>query len=365
MTHAFGFPLEVIVVLIVAVTGSVWLDLYVHRDEREITLRDAALWSVFWVALSCVFGVYLGFRYSPDAAQLFFAGWAMEKALSVDNLLVFVAIFRYFRLSSAVQHRVLYYGIAGAVVLRLLFVAAGSSLQVLGPWADLIFAVIVGWSAVKMLRSGGDSDGDCEDFSDHAVVRWAQKVLPVVPRLDGRHLFVSAERATELLGMPPVKAGLRVAERYATPALVCILVVEASDMMFAFDSVPTVIAVTREPVLVYSAMLFAVLGLRSLYFLLAALTRWLVYLEKSVIFLLFFVAAKLGLHAANELLHWPGWEPSAGASLAVIGLTLAGGVVASVLWPKATDEKHESGGERESEPGDEVIERERRVENSP
>lgn len=336
MGHAFGFPLEVIAVLVGAVSLSVWLDLFVHRDDREITLRSAALWSLFWVGLSCAFGVYLGCRFSPAAAHLFFAGWAMEKALSVDNLLVFVAIFKYFRLGSALQHRVLYYGIAGAVVLRLIFVALGSSLRVMGPWADLLFAVVVAWSAVKMLREvEGECDGD--DYSDHAVVRWAQRVLPVIPRLDGHRFFVSAERAKELLGDAPARFGLRVAARYATPALVCMLLVEASDVMFAFDSVPTVIAVTREPVLIYSAMLFAVLGLRSLYFLLAALTRWLVHLEKAVILLLLFVAAKLALHASNELLRWPRWEPSADTSLAVIGLFLVGGIVASVIWPETRE----------------------------
>lgn len=336
MPQGFGFPLEVIVTLVAVISLSVWLDLWVHRDEREITLRDAALWSGFWVVLSCCFGLYLRWRFSAAAASLFFAGWAMEKVLSVDNLLVFLSIFKYFRLGSSLQHRVLYYGILGAVVLRLVFVMVGSGLRLAGPYADVVFALVVGWSAIKMMR-GGDGDGDGDDFSQHRVVRWAQKVFAVIPRLDGRKLIVSRERAEEVMKGHPERGMMRGAAWYATPAFVCMILIEASDVMFAFDSVPTVIAVTREPVLVYSAMLFAVLGLRSLYFLLAALTRWLVHLEKAIIALLFFIAAKLILHASNEILHWPRWDISAEASLIVIAATLGAGVLASIIWPERAE----------------------------
>ncbi len=335
MEHGFGFPVEVLVALVSVVSLSVWLDLWVHRGDREITLRDASLWSAFWVALSCSFGLYLRWRFSPAASSLFFAGWAMEKALSIDNLLVFLSIFKYFRLGSSLQHRVLYYGILGAVVLRLAFVMIGSGVRLAGPYADVLFGVVVAWSAVKMARGGGDGDGDADDYSEHRIVRWSQRVFAVVPRLDGRRFFVDAARAAELMKDHPAAATLRAATWYATPAFICAILIEASDVMFAFDSVPTVIAVTREPVLVYSAMLFAVLGLRSLYFLLAALTRWLVHLEKAVIALLFFIAAKLLLHAAREILHWHGWEPSADASLIIIGVTLLLGILASLLWPES------------------------------
>lgn len=336
MPQGFGFPLEVIVTLVAVISLSVWLDLWVHRDEREITLRDAAIWSGFWVVLSCCFGLYLRWRFSAAAASLFFAGWAMEKVLSVDNLLVFLSIFKYFRLGSSLQHRVLYYGILGAVVLRLAFVMVGSGVRLAGPYADVVFALVVGWSAVKMAR-GGDDGGDGDDFSQHRVVRWAQKVFAVIPRLDGRRLIVSRERAEVVMQGHPERSLMRSAAWYATPAFVCMILIEASDVMFAFDSVPTVIAVTREPVLVYSAMLFAVLGLRSLYFLLAALTRWLVHLEKAIIALLFFIAAKLLLHASNEILRWPRWDLGAEASLIVIAATLAVGVLASIIWPERAE----------------------------
>ncbi len=330
---ALGFSLEVIVIFTLVVALSVYADLWSHRDGKEITLRGAARWSLLWICLALGFAGYLHQRFSPAHASLFLSGWMLEKALSVDNLLVFMAIFRYFRLPTGLQHRVLYLGILGAVVLRMAFVALAGMVRAVGPWADVVFALVVIGSAVKMLREGGCDDGDgCEDFSRHKVVRAAQRLFAVIPRLDGMRFFVSAARAKQLLGAEDFEL-LRPAVRYATPAFVCMLLVEASDVMFAFDSVPAVIAVTREPVLIYSAMLFAVLGLRSLYFLLNALTRWLVHLEKAVVALLFFVGAKLLLHAANELFHWPGYEPTPQQSIVVILGTLGLGVLASVLWP--------------------------------
>jgi len=331
---ALGFSLEVIAIFTAVLALSVYADLWSHRDGKEITLRGAARWSALWIGLSLGFAFYLHHRFSPAHASLFLSGWMLEKALSVDNLLVFMAIFRYFRLPTGLQHRVLYLGILGAIVLRMAFVGLAGMVRAVGPWADVVFALVVLGSAVKMLREGGcDDDEDaCEDFSQHKVVRIAQRVFAVIPRLDGLRFFVSADRAKQLLGAEDFQL-LRPAVRYATPAFVCMLLVEASDVMFAFDSVPAVIAVTREPVLIYSAMLFAVLSLRSLYFLLNALTRWLVHLEKAVVALLFFVGAKLMLHAANELFHWPGFEPTPQQSIVIILGTLAFGVLASLVWP--------------------------------
>lgn len=330
-----GSSLELVTIFVLVVGASLYADLWLHRGCEEVSVVSAARSSLGWVGLSLLFAGYLRWRFGAGPSSLFLSGWVLEKALSVDNLLVFVAIFKYFKLSTGQQRRVLYYGILGAVVLRLVFVMAAGFLRHAGPWVDFIFAAVVLASAVKMLRSGGD-ETDGEDFSRHRVVMLAQRVFAVIPRLDGQRFFVSQERARTLLGAD--FALLRPAARYATPAFVCMLVVEASDVMFAFDSVPAVVAVTRDPVLIYSAMLFAVLGLRSLYFLLNALTKWLVHLEKAVIALLFFVGAKLALHAANEMFHWPGYEPSPGASVAIIVGVLFMGVVASLLWPPRDDE---------------------------
>lgn len=352
-----GFPIETVIIFVATVMLSLYMDLWVHRKGEDITLRDSVIWSIFWVCLSMGFYAYLNFHHGAAEASMFLTGYVLEKTLSVDNLMVFIAVFSYFGIKGALQHRILYYGILGAIVFRLIFVALGSSLMALGGWADLVFAAIIGYSAVMMLKgalSGGDDgeDGDA-DYSDHAVVKFANKMFQVFPRNDHNHFFVKGDRARELMAADPtikVSDGGKAA-RYITPAFVCLMVIEASDVMFAFDSVPAVIAVTREPLLVFSAMIFAILGLRSMYFVLAVLTKYLVYLEKSVMVLLFFIAAKLALHAIDDLFGIHIVELSATTSLLIIIGVLAVGVVASlVAGPKDEDgPKSENGPKSEGE----------------
>lgn len=331
-----GFPIETLIVFVVTVLVSLYVDLWVHRDAKEITLRGSVIWSLFWIALSMGFYGYLHLRFGAEPANLFLAGYVLEKTLSVDNLMVFIAIFSFFGIKGALQHRILYYGILGAIVFRLIFVMMGSAIMAAGPYADLLFAAIIGFSAFKMLTgelSGGDEDEAEVDYTEHRVVRLANRLFTIFPRLDGKHLLISGERARELAAHDPaiVLPDGGKAARYATPAMVCLMVIEASDVMFAFDSVPAVIAVTREPMLVYAAMIFAILGLRSLYFVLAALTRYLVYLERAVMVLLAFIAAKLALHAINKLTGWPGFDLSPTHSLIIIFAVLGVGVIASLI----------------------------------
>lgn len=341
-----GFPLDVLAIFAGTVALSVYVDLFLHRGHKDISIRDASIWTLFWIGLAGAFYFYLRHRFNPDAAALFLAGYTLEKTLSVDNLMVFIAIFSYFRIHSALQHRILYWGILGALLFRLVFVAAGNFLLLLGPWADLLFAAVVGWSAWKMLSSRGGDDDESEDYDNHRVVKWAQGVFAVIPRLLDVRFFVRGDEARELARKDPTLVLSRPgAGWFVTPAFICLILIETSDVMFAFDSVPAVIAVTREPLLIYSAMIFAILGLRSLYFVLAALTRYLVHLEKAVIGLLFFISAKLLIHATNHLFHWPGFDISPGQSLVVILAVLAGGVVASFIWPEKEDDAPGSGAE--------------------
>lgn len=327
-----GFPPEVIIIFVVAVAVSLYMDLWSHRKLKEVTLKRSIVDTLLWILLSLGFYVYLYLRFEPELANLYLAGYILEKTLSIDNLMVFIAIFSFFGIKGALQHRILYYGILGAVIFRLIFVAMGSMIMKAGPYADLLFAAIIGFAAIKMIAGmGGDEDDESEDYSDHKIVKLANKLFNVFPRLDGKHFLISAERAQELAAQDPTITLKQNAKRFVTPALVCLLVIEASDVMFAFDSVPAVIAVTREPLLVYAAMIFAILGLRSLYFVLAALTRYLVYLEKAVMVLLLFIATKLALHATHKLFHWPGFEITPNQSLIVIVGVLSLGVIASLI----------------------------------
>ncbi len=333
-----GFPLETIAIFMTVVVFSVWLDLKLHKDSKDISIPNAVAWSLFWIGLSIAFYFYLKAHHGSEFADLFLAGYVLEKSLSVDNLMVFVAIFASFGIKGALQHRILYFGILGAVVFRMLFIAFGTGLFGLSTWIEFVFAAIVAWTGYKMLAGVGGDD-EIEDYSDHWSVRLTQKLVPIFPRLHGDHFVVDHGHVKTVVEQDSNVSVSREAVVYATPMLLCLVCIEVSDIIFAFDSVPAVIAVTREPLLVYSAVIFAILGLRSLYFVLAAAQKYLVHLDKAVAALLFFVAFKLALNASNHLFHWPGFEISSNLSLMIILGTLGVGVIASLLLPEKEEDE--------------------------
>lgn len=329
-THHFGFPLETLVIFFAVVLLSVYLDLFAHKHSKEISVADAAKWSAFWIILAMGFYAYLGFRFDWEWADLYLAGYALEKSLSVDNLMVFMAIFASFGIKGILQHRILYWGIVGALVLRAIFVAIGTELFFASPFVGFIFAAFVIWSGIKMLQSSGnDDDEELTDYSQHWSVKLTGKFSPIYPKLFAEKFFVKAKE----LSQSELANVTRQGALYATPAFLCLMAIETSDIAFAFDSVPAVIAVTQEPLLVYAAMIFAILGLRSLYFVLAALTKYLVHLEKAVIVLLFFIGAKMGIQSYNHAIADSGIHISPSLSLYIVLGTLAVGIVASLLFP--------------------------------
>ncbi|MDR1462220.1 MAG: TerC family protein [Azoarcus sp.] len=339
MEH-FGFPLETILIFLAVVAVSVYLDLFAHRKSTEITLIDAARWSLFWVSLALAFYGYLWGRFGQDWADLYLAGYALEKSLSVDNLMVFMAIFASFSIKGILQHRILYYGIIGALVFRAIFVVIGTGLFHASPWVGFVFAAFVIWSAIKMLQQPDDEE-EIEDYSNHWSVRLTGKLIPVYTKLHLDRFFVRQRQLLETGNDNNGGAAASVTRKgalYATPAFLCLMAIETSDIAFAFDSVPAVIAVTQEPLLVYAAMIFAILGLRSLYFVLAALTKYLVHLEKAVIGLLFFIGAKMALQSWNHAIGDTGFNISPGWSLSIVLGMLAGGVIASFLFPEKKEQ---------------------------
>lgn len=334
MEH-FGFPLETIIIFFGVIILSVYLDLFAHRNATEISVKDASLWSLFWIGLALAFYGYLWVRFSKDFADLYLAGYVLEKSLSVDNLMVFMAIFASFGIVGKMQHRILYWGIVGALVFRAVFVVAGTALFSASPWIGFVFAAFVIWSAWKMLASGGDEDEEIEDYSNHWSVRWTGKLMPIYTKLFGERFFAKHNELTEEQIASTTRKGLR----YVTPAFLCLMAIETSDVAFAFDSVPAVIAVTQEPLLVYAAMIFAILGLRSLYFILAALTKYLVHLEKAVIALLFFIGVKMGIQSWNHAIGDTGIHISPNMSLFIVLGVLAIGVIASLIFPEKEETK--------------------------
>lgn len=328
-----GFPIETILIFYSVVGLSVYVDLVAHRHSREITPRNAAKWAVFWVFLALLFYVYLRLRFGAEHADLYLAGYALEKSLSIDNLMVFMAIFASFGIRGVLQHRILYWGILGALVFRAVFVLVGTELYQASPYVGFAFAAFVAWTGVKMLQSGTE-ERQIADYANHWSVRLMGRLFPVYTRLHGDALFVRPSAVESEAGEATHKGPL-----YATPAFLCLIAIETSDIAFAFDSVPAVIAVTHEPLLVYAAMIFAILGLRSLYFVLAALTRYLVHLEKAVIALLFFIAGKMALTSWNHAVGPTGLHISPTMSLGIVLGTLALGVIASLLVPRSVAEE--------------------------
>lgn len=343
-TH-IGFPAETVLVFVALSVGAIAIDLFMHRHDKPISLKSAALWSVFWVMVAMVFASFLYVHHGAEVASLFITGYALEKVLSVDNLFVMMAIFSWFAIPERFRHRVLYWGIIGAIVFRGIFVAIGTGLLSLGPYVEVVFALIVAWTAVMMLKSKDESD-EIQDYSQHLAYRLVKRFFPIWPKLKGQAFLLNQQEVDEELAKPEnrdvaIGRGAKAA-RYATPLLLCVAVVELSDVMFAFDSVPAIIAVSREPLIVYSAMMFAILGLRTLYFVLEALKQYLVHLEKAIILLLFFIAVKLGLNATDHIWHH-GYSLSATTSLYVVLSVLALGILASVLFPEKSGEDQKNG----------------------
>jgi len=324
------------IVFVIFAAAAFAVDFFAHKKDEKISLKQAAIWSIFWIAVSVAFGGYLYFARGSEMMSLYFAGYILEKSLSVDNLFVMMAIFSWFKIPEIYRHRVLYFGIIGAVIFRLVFVAVGTSLLGISPWMEFVFAIMVAYSAVMMKKD--DDEEEMEDYSNHLAYRAVYRFFPVFPRLLGHSFFVrNQEISTQISADEKAKLQNQIsklnAKWIATPLFLCLCVIELSDVMFAFDSVPAVIAVSKDPLIVYSAMIFAILGLRTLYFVLEALKDYLAYLEKAVIALLFFIAAKLALNASAHIFHH-GFEISAQASLWVILAVLGVGIFASLFKVK-------------------------------
>lgn len=319
---------QTIIVFILFVVACLLIDIVSHKSDKPITLKNATFFSIFWIGVSLVFGVYLYFAQGKDMAFLFFAGYALEKALSVDNLFVIMAIFKWFSIPEIYRHRVLYYGVLGAMFFRLVFVFMGTSLLAFSYFVEVVFALIIAYTAVLMLKKDNEKD-DETDYSKHLAYKMVHRFFPVCSRLVGHDFFISAKVLKDKFGEVATKSGKYI----ATPLFLALCVIELSDLMFAFDSVPAVIAISREPLVVYSAMIFAVLGLRSLYFVLESLKEHLIYLEKAVIVLLFFISFKLLLNSTAHIFGYS-FEISANVSLLVVLGVLSLGIFSSFFVKK-------------------------------
>jgi tellurite resistance protein TerC len=290
-----GFNVFVLIALL--------LDLGVfHRKAHKIAIGEAALWTALWVGLSILFGWGIWHFYGEQRGLEFYAGYLIEKALSVDNLFVFLVLFRAFQVDEKVQHRVLEWGIIGALVMRGIMIAAGAALVTRFAWMSQVLGVFLVFAAGHLLLQRGQG----VTYEKNFIFRFASKHLRVAKEYHGARFFT---RQTGQL--------------FATPLFLVLLMVEISDVTFATDSIPAIFGITRDTFLIYTSNAFAILGLRALYFLLAGLLDYLRYLEIGLAAVLVFIGGKMVVE--------PWWKMSVEGSLGVVAGLLLVTVAASVL----------------------------------
>jgi tellurite resistance protein TerC len=299
-------PLTFWILFNLFVLAMLALDLGVfQRKAHEVQFREALTWSGVWIALALGFAVAVFFWHGRQAALEFSTGYLIELSLSVDNLFVFLLLFRYFKVAGEYQHKVLFWGIVGALVMRGIFIVVGVALLRRFHWIIYIFGVFLIYTGIKLAFSGDDDQVHPEK---NPVLFWFRKVVPITPD------YVEGKFVVRRDGL------------FATPLLLVLMVVETTDVVFALDSIPAVLAISREPFIVYTSNVFAILGLRSMYFALAGLMDIFHYLSYGLAVILSFIGVKMVL---SGWVHIPtGW------ALGVVASVLALSVIASLLWPK-------------------------------
>jgi tellurite resistance protein TerC len=293
------------VVLFAIVGGMLALDLLVlNRDAKPVPFRRAAAWSIVWISLALGFGAWVAAIRGGDAGTEYLAGYLIELSLSVDNVFVFALIFAAFAVPAAYQHRLLFWGILGAVVFRALFIAAGTAVLDAAHWVIYLLGILLVVTGVRLARSRGHA----VEPEKNPVLRLFRRVAPMTDGYRGA-AFV-------------VREGGR---RLATPLLAVLVAIETTDIMFALDSIPAVFAVTTDPFIVFSSNLFAILGLRALYFLLAGLLERFVYLKIGLAALLVFAGLKI---LVGSVVHVP-TDLSLGVIVTILGTAIVASLVAT------------------------------------
>jgi tellurite resistance protein TerC len=309
MTQDFAsidVPVWVWGVLVAGIAAMLIVDLLlVHRTAHAIGFKEAAIESTVWVSIGLAFGVVLMIWQGAEAGGEYYAGFLIEKSLSIDNVFVWAVIFSFFGVPREFQFRVLFWGIFGALALRGLFIFAGISLLERFDWVLYVFGAFLLYSAWKIARH---DESEQVDYEANLVMRALRRVMPTTTRYDGQHLFTREN-----------------GRRVATPLFAVLVLIEATDVLFAVDSVPAILAVSREPFIVFAANAFAILGLRSLYFLLGGMQGRFRYLNVGLGVILAFVGVKMLLVGDPFHVHMPTY-----ASLAVIAVVLAVAIGASL-----------------------------------
>jgi tellurite resistance protein TerC len=288
------------------VLGMLALDLGVfHRHSHEVKVKEALTWTAVWITLAMMFNMFVYYYFDKEKALEFFTAYVIEKSLSVDNIFVMIMIFSYFQVPREYQHKVLFWGILGALVMRVIFIFAGIELIHKFHWLIYIFGGFLVFTGIRMVTS---AEVQLEP-DKNPLVKLARKMFQVTPTFEGDRFFVKRSGKT-----------------WATPLFIVVILIEGTDLIFAVDSIPAILAISDDPFIVYTSNVFAILGLRSLYFALAGIEKYFQYLKYGLAAILVFVGAKMCL---TDIFKIP-----VEISLIVIVFILAISMLASVIFRK-------------------------------
>ena len=308
-----------------AFLGAVFVMLMVdlgifHRKAHVLSLKEATLWSIFWVVVSVLFNILILFWLGEEKALEFLTGYLLEKSLSADNIFVFAVLFSYFAVPAEYRHRVLFWGVVGAIVFRLTFILAGTALLERFHWVVYVFGIIVIISGIKLLMRKEEKIVP----ERNPVLRLARRLLPITPTYHGQRFFVVHDGKV-----------------FATPLMLVLLVIESTDIVFAIDSIPAIFAITRDPFIVFTSNVCAILGLRALYFLLEGMIRLFRYLDEGLAVILVFIGVKMLLSEFYEIPVW--------VALGFVAVVLAIAITLSLVVKeaKAHADPQNDGGEKE------------------
>lgn len=290
----------------VFVLGMLALDLGVfHKKAEEISVKNALTWTAIWITLAMAFNLFVYLYFGKKEAIEFFTGYLIEKSLSVDNIFVIIMIFSYFQVRPSYQHKVLFWGILGALVMRVIFIFAGIELIHRFHWLIYIFGSFLIITGLRMVF-GGDAKIEPEK---NPVVKLVRRIFPVTESFEGDNFFVR-----------------RNAKLWATPLFVVVILIETTDLIFAVDSIPAILAITDDPFIVYTSNVFAILGLRSLYFALSGIEKYFHYLKYGLAAILVFVGTKMCLTDYYKI-------PIEASLLVIVGVLILS-IAASVAFPQ-------------------------------
>lgn len=294
----------------VTVIGLLVLDLvWFHRKDKEVSIKDALIWSVFWTVLALIFNVVVYYFYGAGQALNFFTGYMLERTLSFDNLFVFLLVFTYFKVPAEYHHKILFWGILGALVMRAVFILAGVAVVHQFRWVLYLFGILLVWSGIQFVI-GKDEEVDPEK---NPVLRLFRKIFPITDTFEGGKFFIRRD-----------------GRLWATPLVAVLLVIETSDVIFAVDSIPAIFGITLDPMIIYTSNIFAILGLRALYFALAGLMKIFKHLNYGLALILVFIGVKMLI---ADIFHIPVW-----VALSVIMGTLGVCILTSIYFGAKNEE---------------------------